>query len=92
VSETELATFQLESTAFTVTVKAVPEVCDVGVPVFPEEVPGAAVSPGSRICSLTKGPALTVIGALVLGVLVASVTSVAVTVRLPAVFRVTLKV
>ena len=44
-------TFQLASTAFTVMplAIAVPEVCAVGVPVLPVEVPGAAVSPGSKI-------------------------------------------
>ena len=44
-------TFQLASTAFTVMALAiaVPEVCAVGVPVLPETVPGAAVSPGSKI-------------------------------------------
>ena len=43
--------FQLASTAFTVMplAIAVPAVCAVGVPVLPEAVPGAAVSPGSRI-------------------------------------------
>jgi len=46
-----LMMFQFASTAFTVMplAMAVPEVCAVGVPVLPEAVPGAAVSPGSRI-------------------------------------------
>ena len=46
-----LIMFQLASTAFTVMplAIAVPAVCAVGVPVLPEAVPGAAVSPGSRI-------------------------------------------
>ena len=58
---------------------------------MPEEVPGAAVSPGSRICSLVTAPELTVIGGLVYAVLVASVTSMAVTVQLPAVLFVSAK-
>jgi len=60
------------------------------VPVLPEPVPGAAVSPGNRICSLVTVPELTVMDGLVLGVFVPSVMSVAVTVALPAVFKVTL--
>jgi hypothetical protein len=44
-----LTTFQLSSTAFTVTFKEVPAVWGVGgVPVLPVGVPGAAVSPGIR--------------------------------------------
>src|SRR5438552_3883827 len=54
-----LITFQFASTALTVTLKAVPAVCAVGVPVFPLAVPGVAVSPGIRSCSLAKGPAVT---------------------------------
>jgi len=38
--------FQFASTAFTVTLKEVPAVCGLGVPVLPVGVPGAAVSPG----------------------------------------------
>ena len=44
-----LIKFQLASTALTVATKAVPAVCGTGVPVFPVGVPGAAVSPGSKI-------------------------------------------
>src|SRR2546427_106731 len=84
-----LTTFQFASTALTVTVKAVPAVCAVGVPVLPLAVPGAAVSPGISTCSFVNAPAFTVIDGLVLAVFVPSVTSVAVTVRLPAVFSVT---
>src|SRR5436853_6308516 len=43
LSPTVLTTFQLASTALTVILKAVPAVSAVGVPVFPLEVPGAAV-------------------------------------------------
>src|SRR5439155_1627414 len=43
-----LTTFQLASTALTVTLKDVPAVRAVAEPVFPELVPGAAVSPGIR--------------------------------------------
>ena len=45
----ELTGFQLASTALTVTLKLLPAVCADGVPVLPVAVPGAAVSPGSRI-------------------------------------------
>ena len=87
-----LTTFQFASTALTVTLKAVPAVSAVGVPVLPVEVPGAAVSPGTTNCNFTKDPAFTVMDELVLAVLVPSVLSVAVTVRLPPDFKVTLKV
>src|SRR5207237_3082957 len=86
-----LTKFQFASTALTVTVKAVPAVWAVGVPVLPLAVPGAAVSPGAKSCSLVKAPTFTVMAGLVLAVLAPSVLSLAVTVRLPAVFRVTLK-
>jgi hypothetical protein len=52
--------FQFASTAFTVALKEVPAVCAVGVPVLPEEVPGAAVSPGSSTCSFDATAALIV--------------------------------
>ena len=67
VSVTELTTFQFASTAFTVTLNAVPAARDVGVPVLPAVEPGAAVSPGSRICSFVNAPGLTVVAGLVLG-------------------------
>src|SRR6266550_2035859 len=92
LSPTVLTTFQLASTALTVTLKAVPAVSAVGVPVLPLEVPGAAVSPGTSNCNFTKDAAFTVMDELVLAVLVPSVLSVAVTVRLPPDFKVTLKV
>jgi hypothetical protein len=92
VSVTVLITFQFESTALTVTLKAVPAVRAVGVPVLPVGVLGAAVSPGIRTCKLEKLPALTVIAGLVLAVIPAFVTSEAVTVRLPAVLSVTMNV
>src|SRR5439155_15654917 len=50
--------FQFASTALTITLKAAPDVWALGVPVLPVLVPGAAVSPGARICNLTKAPAL----------------------------------
>jgi hypothetical protein len=89
---TVLTTFQFPSTAFTVTLNAVPAVCAVGVPVFPLNVPGADASPGTKICNLANVPAFTVIDGLVFGDFVPSVISVAVTVRVPAVFNVTLNV
>src|ERR1051326_6157313 len=78
VSLALVARFQLASTALTVRLNAVPALWAVGVPVLPLAVPGAAVSPGARICSLVKAAALTVMDGLVLAVLVPSVISVAV--------------
>ena len=52
-------TFQLASTALTVTLNAVPAVWARGVPVLPLAVPGAAVSPGTSNCSLANAPELT---------------------------------
>src|SRR5438128_1154706 len=49
-----LTKFQFASTALTVTLKAVPALCALGVPVLPLAVPGAAVSPGTSNCSLAK--------------------------------------
>src|SRR6266700_5612276 len=49
-----LTTFQLASTALTVTLKAVPAVWAAGVPVLPVVVPGAGVAPGTNNCSFTK--------------------------------------
>src|SRR6185503_5937063 len=62
------ATFQLASTALTTMplAIAVPAVCGVGAAaVLPAAVPGAATSPGNRICSLVTAPGLIVIGGLV---------------------------
>src|SRR5262249_49356604 len=84
--------FQLASTALTVTVKAVPAVSLLGVPTFPVALPGAAVSPGTSSCSFDSAPEFTVIAELVLGVLDGLVISLAVTVELPPVLSVTLKV
>ena len=42
-----LTTFQKLSTALTVMLKAVPAVLELGVPVLPLALPGAAVSPGT---------------------------------------------
>jgi hypothetical protein len=87
-----LTGFQLASTERTVTTKAVPAFCVVGVPVLPLVVPGAAVSPGSNNCSFTNTPGLTEIPGLVLAALLPSERSVAVKVLLPAVLSFTLKV
>src|SRR5439155_1639469 len=92
VSATLVSRFQLESTALTVTLNAVPAVCEAAVPVLPLLDPGEAVSPGTNNCNFVKLPALTVMAGLVLAVLVPSLMSLAVTVRLPAVLSVTLKV
>src|SRR5207245_2947091 len=86
-----LTRFQFASTAFTVTVKAVPAVWAIGVPVLPVPVPAAAGSPGTSNWSLAKAAALTVIGGLVFAVLAGSVTSVAVIVQVPDVLLVRLK-
>ena len=68
-----------------------PAVCAVGVPVLPVEVPGATVSPGTSNCSLAKLPAFTVIDELVPEALVASLRSMAVAVRAPAVLQIRLR-
>ena len=57
---------------------------------MPVAVPGAAVSPGTSNCNFTKAPELTVMEGLVLALFVPSVTSLAVSVALPAVLRVML--
>src|SRR5207245_1029214 len=72
--------------------KGAPAACALGAPLFPAGVPRAAVSPGTNNCSFAKRAGLTVTDGLVLAILVPSVTSVAVTVRLPAVFRLMLKI
>src|SRR5439155_735154 len=64
-----LTTFQLASTALTVRVNGEPAVSGLGAPILPEEVPGAAVSPGINTCSLANGPTLTVIEVPVLAVI-----------------------
>ncbi len=87
VSVTELTTFQLASTALTVTLNAEPAVRADGVPVLPLAVPGAAVSPGSRICSFVNAAGLIVVDGLVSAVIEPFVWSVAVTVDEPAVLR-----
>src|SRR5438094_1224868 len=87
-----LTTFQFASTAFTVTLNAVPAVCAFGVPVLPVMLPGAATSPGASNCSLTNAPALTLMEELIPGVLAPSLISLAVTVRVPVLFNVILKV
>src|SRR3954470_20153875 len=81
--------FQFASTALTVTLNDAAAVCADARPVFPEADPGAAVSPGSRICTFANAPALIVVDGLVFAVLEPSVKSVAVTVALTAVFAVT---
>src|SRR6185369_6378841 len=81
----------LASTALTVTLNGVLAVWVMGAPVLPVAVPGAAVSPGARICSLVNAPTLAVMAELVFAVLVASVTLLAVMVQLPAVLKVMVK-
>src|SRR6266850_7748546 len=58
-STTVLTRFQFASTAFTVIVNGALAVSADGVPVLPVPVPGAAVSPGTRSCSLVNGPGFT---------------------------------
>src|SRR2546422_1021002 len=60
VSVTLVIKFQFASTALTVTVNATAACCAVGEPVLPVALPGAAVSPGARICNLLNAPAPTV--------------------------------
>src|SRR5258708_9562544 len=52
-------TFQKASTALTVRLNAVPAACVEGVPVFPVNVPGAALSPGASTCNWIKAAGLT---------------------------------
>ena len=59
---------------------------------MPVALPGAAVSPGTSNCNFASAPAFTIIEGLVLALFEPSLASVAVTVALPAVLRVTLKV
>src|SRR5205823_4816320 len=87
-----LTTFQLASTALTVRLKNVKALWALGVPILPVPVPGAALSPGTSNCSLVNAPGLTVKEGLVLAVMPAWMVSEAVTVLVPAVFAVTLKV
>ena len=54
-----VSTFQLASTALTVTLNVVATICATGVPVLPLAVPAAALSPGANSCSLANGPVLT---------------------------------
>ena len=61
----EVTMFQYASVALTVYKSGIAATCPVGVPVFPDVVPGAADSPGRRICSLFTTPAPTVTAALV---------------------------
>src|SRR5262249_49441510 len=91
VSLAALTRFQLASTALTVTLKAIPAPWLVGVPLLPVAVPGAAVSPGTNSCSFVNAPTFTVTEGLVLAVIALWVTSEAVTVALPAVLSVKLK-
>src|SRR5438552_3174552 len=86
-----LTRFHAASTERIVTLNAVPAAWAVGVPVLPVAVPGAAVSPGTNTCNFANGPTFTVIEGLVFAVLLPSVTSLAVTVLLPAVLKVTAK-
>src|ERR1044071_9673368 len=61
-----LTKFQFASTALAVTLNAVLALADVGEPVLPVAVPGAAVSPGTSNCNFTNAPAFTVTDELVL--------------------------
>ena len=59
VSVMVLTVFQNASAALTVTLKAVPAVRAVGVPVLPVTLPGTALSPGTSSCSLVNAAGLT---------------------------------
>ena len=52
--------FQRASTALIVKSNGVATARAEAVPVLPVAVPGAAVSPGARICNLVKAPAVVV--------------------------------
>src|SRR6266404_1437900 len=91
VSPIALTTFQFASTALIVTLNGPPTFCPIGVPLLPVAVPGPAVSPGTSNCSFVNAPGLTAIDALVLLAIPACVTSAAVTVALPTVLSVALK-
>src|SRR5437762_10889652 len=58
--------FQFASTALTVTLNGAPADCATGEPILPVVVPGAAVSPGARICNLVNAPGFTAVAGLVL--------------------------
>ena len=84
-----LTTFQLASTAFTVTLKGTPAFWPIGLPVLPVIVPAAAVSPGIRICNFVTAPRA---GVREADVPVIAPPSVSVSVVATALFKVTLKV
>src|SRR3954468_1810958 len=50
-----LIKFHFASTAFTETANVAPAGCGAGDPIFPDAEPGIADSPGTSICSWTKG-------------------------------------
>src|SRR5438445_6355337 len=54
-----VSTFQLASTALTVTLNVVATICATGVPVLRLAVPAAALSAGTSRCCLGNGPAPT---------------------------------
>src|SRR5438477_264722 len=87
----EVTTFQLASTAFTVTENDVPAVRADGELVLPVLEPASALSPGIKSCSFETVPRLTVIEGLVLEVLAPSVASEAVSVQVAGLRNVTLK-
>src|SRR5262245_27864109 len=82
--------YQFESTAYTVMGTTEPAVCVDGDPDLPFAVPGAKVSPGASAISFANGPVTRMPG-VELAVIEASVTSEAVTIKLPCAFSVTLK-
>src|ERR1041384_7620901 len=92
VSLTVGTMFQFASPALIVTLNADPAVRAVGAPVLPVALPGEAVSPGTRSCNLANAPAFARMAALVLAAIPVCVVSEAVTVALPLVLSVTLKV
>ncbi len=84
VGTAEVTRFQLASTALTVALTGAPAITSVGLPVLPDPVPGAAVSPGSSTWSLVTGPGVSV--RMAVAAIEPSVRSVAVMVSLPALF------
>src|SRR5437762_9257124 len=59
VSVMSVRRFQFASTALIVTLKAVPAVCALGVPVLPFAAPADAVSPGAKSNNFVNAPGTT---------------------------------
>src|SRR5258708_1116822 len=87
-----LTRFQSASTDRTVALNAVPALWELGVPVLPAAVPGAAVSPGPKNCSFTNAPAFTSVDQLALPHLAYYLVSRALIVHIPPDFSMAAKI